>query len=227
MKYFEKFLNFKGYGNPSNSYWFVGIEEAKEFSEKIIKGDHYLEPINCLKASEENNDEHRKSQIYQIITKLMVKIYPEFNYEKYWNTKLFRCDGDIFLTNLFPLSKPKIISKFPKHYIDLFGKENLDNYYQITRNKRWKELYKFWHKEKPRITICFGKTYWNEFADLFQLSINEFNDISAELELQSGSVKTNGRIILTKFFTYQRGMMKEDNINKIAAFIKKTTVAKQ
>ena len=76
----------------------------------------------------------------------------------------------MFQANLFPLGKPRL-NEWPGHYQELFGLGPLDQerYKLIVRKKRFPLIRDFQSRHRPQATICFGKTCWTEFEDLFDL----------------------------------------------------------
>jgi hypothetical protein len=76
----------------------------------------------------------------------------------------------VFQANLYPLGKPRL-NEWPGHYQELFGLGPLDQerYKLIVRKRRFPLIRAFQQQHRPQATICFGKTCWTEFEDLFDL----------------------------------------------------------
>lgn len=198
-KNFKIVNSFKGFGEPKNSIWFIGIEEGGKFTQDIV--NKYSKGIIYVK--DENVDTNKKSPIYQIISKIMVQLLPvdsknSLDWQEYRDTKLFRRGENVFQTNLFPLGRRNTKTWYDD-YKELFGfdKNDFKKYIEAVREKRFPMLYNYWLSNKPKLTICFGSTYWNYFSELLHLDEKNF------LPKDNSYIKfdKSKNVILTPFFS--------------------------
>ena len=194
---FQNLLNFKGYGNIEGHIWFIGIEEALEIKAKNLKD--YTENIVCSPKDTFTIDP--KQQIYQIIAKLLNQsIYMGKDYSQVWEL-LFTCKGDMFQTNLFPLSKPSEKSSLSSAYENLFDIQYCTLarvYFKEILNYRQELIRKMWIDNNPKVVICFGKGNWHRFNEIFRVETSEFT-----IENRSFLINLNKGIILSPFFSYR------------------------
>lgn len=179
----EKVLKGIGWGDPAGGLWFVGLEgagawidqqEVDAFDKRaaaIQDGDIIYEcadpPID--ENTENIHDSHGQvwrwqSQIASSLSRSRHDI-AEYARRCLW----FRGYG-VFQANLYPLGKPRL-NQWPSHYQDLFGLGPLDQdrYKLVVRKKRFPLIRQFQLRHRPQATICFGRTCWTEFEDLFDL----------------------------------------------------------
>ncbi len=55
-----------------------------------------------------------------------------------------------------------------------FGRNDFDKYIEVVKKDRFPFLYNFWLENRPKLTICFGSTYWHHFSDLLHFDENKF-----------------------------------------------------
>ena len=89
-----------------------------------------------------------------------------------------------FLTNLFPLGFAntedmtwnRIINEYKK-YFALGDIKDKEDYYKICKERRFPVLQKHFEEHNPKILVCFGKDYWNDFIDCFKLPEHKNEEI--------------------------------------------------
>lgn len=207
---FEILNKFKGFGNPTGDYWFIGIEEAlpttaDNLQEIIKKYDKEIIPTKHGEIKDTANRlGNRFTKVYDIMSKIIIN---GDNWKEYRDTRLLQADSNEFQMNLFPLGKPKV-SHWPTYYNELFSIPSIDIYFDYVKRTRFKILKSFWDKYQPRITICFGSSFLNEFKSVFNLSDNEERLFKEE----NIYFYPQHRILITPFFDYRqlksRGLMK-------------------
>ena len=191
-KEFGKLLEFKGYGNPKNSIWFIGIEEALEYDKDTINQSYHKE-VNVSekgdyqKYKEEfrkdpSNKKRRYTSIYDIIGKIMSEV-SGIDYLEYMNEYIFTKEGDCFLTNYYPLGKRSTKTALPEKYKEWFDIHSEPEYQYLVKENRGKELYEFWVDNKPRITIAFGIQNWENIKKAFKLQDLSFKPFDEKMEL--------------------------------------------
>jgi len=202
--------NFLGFGNPENKIWFVGLEEAGEWTEDNLykylpryKRRHFL-----VKPGETAEDRIKAkgtyTRVYDIMSKLILAISnPDSNldgWRDYRNTKLLTSTGNEFQINLYPLGKKHFSeATLPSKYEKLFGitKGNFEQYRTEVKNTRFPMIYREWKNYKPLVTICFGYQGWVDVQNAFWLKAGDGRRVNSERY----KWPANG-IILCPFFRY-------------------------
>lgn len=193
----KEILNFKGMGNPKESVWFMGIEEGggpedlgkEEFVRK------YSPEVQCLKKNIAGKKV--RTPTWDFMSKIMIQLLPqedlitifnkenlnfsEHNYEENWRKfrdlflgKKEQKIGGTFLLDFYPLPCKKLRSDSFDEYkkLDYFSFNNKSEYKNYVKQERLRIIKEFYYEKNPHLVVCYGKTYWNEFKDLFE-GINE------------------------------------------------------
>lgn len=197
---FQVLCNFKGIGNPKGQYWFVGIEEAYDFTKGLdaIAKEYAqqcseVQPETIEKAAAEMGRKYTK--IYDIMSKIVAE--PQADWKTYRNGRLFQKGSNEFQMNLYPLGKKT--TEWNSEYEKIFGFRDADDYISTVREQRFPLLRKFRDDHKPKVTICFGSTYTDDFINAFGLE-NENH-----IQIADGAIlyyPRNG-VFITPFFRYQ------------------------
>lgn len=227
----EMILNFKGFGNPLNNkkLCFIGIEEAcgfdanwsdNEFDKEILKS------YSCEYSPQGPSDYYFYKQeykhlfgkpytpVYEIMAKIISELIPRLELKEILDRYLFSCDGLAFQMNLYPLGKENLDVLLPNIVLNRFGFTNREEYLKTVEEIRFPRLYEFWNSMNFDLTICFGKTYWNEFRKCFHL--NESKPIRDEVEKFE---LYGNRVVLTDFFV--NFLFSEQRIKEFVNFIKR------
>lgn len=210
-KNFETFCKYLGAGNINSKIWFVGVEEGgKPVSEKNLE----KQLSTCKKGTQFFDNASSNTPVWNIISTLLYDKFSKvhkLNIDEY-REKLFSKEYSyFFLTELFPL--PKInISNWPENYFKIFGYNNNDYYKYLSdiRSYRYPIIFNKWNEVKPKLTICFGVTFWNEFINLFKLSHSPFEKIDNYNLIKY----SNENIVLAPFFNNRTIKTKEIDILK-------------
>jgi hypothetical protein len=106
----------------------------------------------------------------------------------------------VFNANLYPLPRQSMTTR-PENYPQLFGVDmrDQDAYIERCRDRlQWLGIY--WHRMQPAATICFGKSEWPRFREVFDLdrTIAVRSDDGRTEYYQRGAQK----FILTTFFGF-------------------------
>lgn len=216
---FEILNKFKGFGNPKGDFWFVGLEEAQEVTTDNIDNilRTYDNEVLPTKSGEikETADRlgNRFTKVYDIMSKIIIGDIDGNRWKHYRDNSLLKADSNEFQMNLFPLGKSKL-SNWPTHYNELFSITSTEDYIDQVKRTRFKILNDFWNKFHPRITICFGLSFLNEFKEVFKLYDTE------EILFKEEKIYfyPKQRILITPFFDYRQ--MKSKGLKKSIGIIK-------
>lgn len=172
-----------GWGDPAGGLWFVGLEGAEAWNNQdeidafsrrpaaITEGDILYE---CSGPPASAADEHQhdpRGQVWRWQSLIATSLSrTPCTIDEYARRRLWFSGSGVFQANLYPLGKPRL-SQWPPHYQHLFGLGPTDHerYKLIVRKKRFPMIRSFHERSQPQATICFGKTCWTEFEDLFDL----------------------------------------------------------
>jgi hypothetical protein len=221
--------NFLGFGNPENKIWFVGLEEAGEWTENNL--DKYLPRYKkrhfLIKPGETAEDRKKAkgtyTKVYDIMSKLILAISrPDSNFDDwgdYRDGKLLTSMGNEFQMNLYPLGKKHFSeTALPHKYEKLFGitKGNFEQYRTEVKNTRFPMIFKQWKYYKPLVTICFGYEGWMDVQIAFRLQTGDGNRANSERYkwLADG-------IILCPFFRYGKNTFSDNDLHEFGKEIQK------
>ncbi len=171
----EKLLAFRGYGNPSGRFWFVGMEEggSSEIESLQIRADNFS-PLEDLAESHKNFPTHDMSKLTTSTWGLMSSIVGRFTGEvDWWSSdfrrtyqvnRLGRHDGETYLTEVLPLPK-RSLSEWP--YGNNFNSP--DDYFEKIFPSQASVIRKDYEEAnpKPQFVICYGKSYWRYHREIF------------------------------------------------------------
>jgi hypothetical protein len=88
------------------------------------------------------------------------------NIRNYQAEKLGRYGGNTLLAELMPIPKPKIERWDYEELIPQFASRK--EYYETIKPWRVKYLRGLIEEHRPKIVICYGKTFWGYFQELFE-----------------------------------------------------------
>ncbi len=201
----HRLLKFKGYGNPAGRFWFIGMEEGGgSLNELLLRADHFdeVEDLDC--AQRLIDPEVDRCKLVTSTWTTMCHILGKLSGEPAWSdtshggfvrtyqsTRLGRCNGETFLTEVLPLPK-KNTKDWP--YESLFLTRQA--YEAAVLPLRLNELRDLFDKHCPKYVFCYGKGFWPHHKELF--SDAEF----APILDGAAQIATLGptTITLTKFF---------------------------
>ena len=186
-QHFDIVNQFIGSGNPRGQFWFIGLEEAGEWSEDpAVNRESYqayakrYAPAEAGRIKQDAQEMRRRyTKVYDIMSKLVVAVTLPGDLTKnawlrYRNEQLLGKSGDTFQTNLYPLGKLSL-KNWPPHYERLFGfgPGDRQRYRDEVLKTRFPMLRQEWRHHKPPLTICFGKTGWPDFETLLEVQPRE------------------------------------------------------
>lgn len=222
--------NFMGIGEPAGGIWFVGLEEAYQWKKNVEDDkkwyDRYRDRYFCIEVGEIEGSAiaygRGFTKIYDIMSKILTGLENDSDeydgWKRYRANVLFQKGSGVFQANVYPLGK-KSLDEWPAHYEEIFGfgKTDIKKYLSIVREQRFPRLRAFWKESSPLSTICFGVAGWGDFAKLFELDNEEFE------EEDSIRVYEKRRFIFTPFLDYRH--MGHRRINRVVNSLKDMKVS--
>ncbi|SNR65488.1 hypothetical protein [Desulfurobacterium atlanticum] len=197
-KEFKILINHLGWGNPDAILWTIGIEEAGIWSldkkEEIKKFNKKVIPVSSGKDP--------KFSIAHPIAKIACGISNSYhNWEKEWRdyrkNKLWKKGSKICNLNIYPLGKKSLKSTFPDDYKELFGINNWQEYVEMVKKERFQKIQEFYKKNQPQAIICYGKSHWAEFEEIFEIDKGKAEEYVDKLT----RIYPGKKIILTRHFS--------------------------
>ncbi len=207
----NRLLRFKGYGNPSGPYWFIGIEEAGDPDPGGNLGEHVIRSRfdNIEDLAHAHSPDNLAWPLDKLIptwatmSRIVLRLQGKRNWRDteavraYQSERLGRKGGETFLTELLPLRKPSD-SLWPEWRP--FSKwASWDEYAKAVLPKRFAMIQRLLQRCCPRFIFWYGKWYWETYrGDLFPGA--EFAPIAGgKIERAQVGEST---VVLTPFFSY-------------------------
>ena len=173
QKQIEKLLAFRGYGNPSGRFWFIGMEEGGgDFESLQLRADEFanLEDLATSHAKFESHDMSKSISTWRIMSAIVGRISGT---ENWWDTanttdyqmnRLGRLNDETYLTEILPLPKHSL-SDWP--YGNFF--DSPQTYFEQIFPKQLESLRLEYTeaKSKPEFVFCYGKKYWSSHQNIF------------------------------------------------------------
>lgn len=212
----ESIVGFLGYGRPSATVWFVGIEEGlagqtpSDSQKNLIERGSFEQVMDLYEAhmrlvatnkitAKSDSIDFAKMESFTSVWLWMARIVRAMKGAEDWSDiekakeyircKLGRQFGDTFLTELSPMPRSRLTDK---HHI--FFQERME---KIVELKKLRELTlrNLYVKSKPRIVIFYSAARKKraEFQELFK--VNELREISEKV-----SFTEDNRYLLLPFF---------------------------
>lgn len=171
----EYLLNFVGFGKLNADVWFLGMEEAGEGKENIRARLKFKQVEDCAEAHKilGITKHHSGKKIIQptwrgmcyIMLRLDGKETDRESIRNYQADYLGRFQGNSLLLELLPIPKPSIGSWGYENLIPQFASSA--EYYKVVKPRRVKYLQRLMSEYSPKIIICYGKMYWQEYKEIF------------------------------------------------------------
>lgn len=199
----ELLLNFVGYGKLNADVWFLGMEEAGSGENNIRSRLRFSQVEDCAEAhqilgitkhhSGKKNIQKTWYGMCYIMLRLAGKETDRESIRNYQADYLGRFQGNSLLLDLMPIPKPNIKAWGYEKLIPQFASS--DEYYEHVKPRRVKYLQRLMSEYCPKVIICYGKMYWQEFKEIFP-------EMEFLLEKQYLVAKDeNKMVILTDGFT--------------------------
>ena len=203
---FKILMDYLGWGDPDAILWTVGIEEAETWckDEELQSISNVKERIRKFndKVIPISPEEEPNFRIAHSVAKIACGISNScYDWRKEWKeyrkNKLWKKGSRVCNINIYPLGKSSLNSSFPECYKKLFGIKNWKSYKKIVRDQRFEKIRNFYKEKQPHAIICYGKSHWSEFEEVFELNEEKPKEYTDKLT----KVYPRKRIILTRHFS--------------------------
>ena len=164
-----------GFGNPSSSYWFIGMEERGEGTPRELATRAQWKAIEDLHlahsiAPYNEGFDSRSTLIptWSAMIKMILRLSGDSEWSdrerirRYQADQFGRVDGQGFLTEILPLPA---LSTGHWPYAWLYA--DRDAYSQAILPGRLAMLRDLVDTHQPQYVVCYGKTYWRYHKQLF------------------------------------------------------------
>lgn len=181
-----------GWGDPKRGVWFIGIEEGKTFTPAKIaemKG-RLFQPVV--------SDRTRNSPVQVRTASIVCSLNGIPATPEYRRSRLGRPGSGVFNGNLYPLGRPSTTT-WPATYSRLFGL-TAHGYLARSSAMRAYRFQLFRHARatwRPQAIVCFGKSGWADFRELFRLR-DEEGRYSSQFDIWAYDA---ARVIVTPHFS--------------------------
>ncbi len=217
----KNLLAFRGYGNPSGRFWFVGMEEGGGvFASLQIRANKFA-PLEDLAESHRNFGSHDMSKsisTWRIMSAIVGRISGESNWwdnaltTNYQMHHLGRLNGETYLTEVLPLPK-RSLADWP--YGGIF--DSPEDYFDRTFPGQLASLQIEYAESnpKPQFIFCYGKQYWPRHREIFD-SVKFHSALNGKIEWGRND---SAVFILTNFFGYGWTGFSERFVDDLCAFV--------
>jgi hypothetical protein len=165
-------IGFDG-GNIRSPLWFSGLEwgsSDEKITANITRPTYSIANFDVPYLSKEwkgKTPQFFKWQFDQKIAKLLCRVFDfEGGYKEYMREKYCEVDSNEFKVNLFPLPAPQI-DKWSAEHIELTKTRIKYHYQTYCAQYRFKLLHALVNEFKPKVIVCFGHGYMEEFKLAF------------------------------------------------------------
>jgi hypothetical protein len=198
----HKLQDFKGYGNPAGSFWFIGIEERASGTPVDLSARaafREIEDLPLVHSSPPLGPVTGLIPTWGTMSKIVLRLEGEPDWpdreicRRYQSQSLGRFDGETFLTELLPLPKPSY-SEFPEWW----PFSSWETYAIGVLPHRIGMIRRLFEAHRPRFVFCYGKAYWTYHQKIFPGA--DFIPILAG-KMQMAEV-AGSKIVLTPFFAW-------------------------
>jgi hypothetical protein len=173
---FARLCNFVGYGRLAAPVWFIGLEEGGGSEEGLLARVHFDQVMDCAEAHCRLDIRHfhdgpspRLQRTWAAMCSVMLELTGDVNEDRdtirrYQAEQLGSADGATLLAELLPLPK-KSVRDWP--YPNLLPRLCLGKYYEEVWPHRRSLLRGLLAAHQPRLVVCYGKSGWDKFKELF------------------------------------------------------------
>ncbi len=227
-EHWHKLRNFKGYGDPSGRFWFIGIEERGEGTPEELAVRLKYRDIEDLLYSQspavwghsplwEDFDPTKLIPTWTTMIKIVLRLngHPAWAdrdaVREYQKQEFGKLHGDTFLTELLPLPK-RSDGDFPSWW----PWSSWDEYAEEVLPRRVEMIRTLFEAHRPRFVFCYGKGYWQLHQKLFP-EINFTPILAGKMQIAELGSST---IVLTPFFAWF--LMTNKLIDKMAKKVERS-----
>lgn len=208
-------------GSPdSPSIWVCGIEWGGGYSKEYLMEELYSDvtiPPTGYDTTEANRKNIYNRQVLKLLSVISgnrVENFREFG-EK---VKPF-VEGitGYFKTNLYPIAfKDTSHNKWLTDFYELTGFKIKQDYIDWCKNRRFPQMNQWMQESKPKLIICLGKTYKNDFISAFAAPDTTFNvEVIDEREISWGFNQIGTLVVILPFMVNRNGLVKNVSIQKV------------
>ncbi len=194
------FTQFKGYGNPVASIWFLGMEEHTDLGTVELKhrlamdlyGEPYVELPARLRAESLPVSYRYATPEWRVMAFIGLRFngsgrYPEApELDEYFSTKFGTASGNVLLSDVLPLPAPAGTAAWP--YSEIKVSDNSMLQYHLRDRKLYTQMFLperislFQHlyeqhiqnKQAPEYIFCYGgRRNWTHYRKMFPFSYVE------------------------------------------------------
>lgn len=208
-------------GNPQHpSTWVCGIEWGGGHSKEDLIGELGAD-VSFLPTGyadwEANLAYIYNWQVMKLLTAIKggsVKGYKEFAKQ----VKPFVKEQlGFFKTNLYPIGfKDTDKGRWLSDFAELTGFQTKQEYIDWCKNKRFLQMYQWVRWYQPKLIICLGKTYKDDFIAAFANTEIQFNtEVIDEREISWAFNEVGSLVVILPFMVNRNGLVKNVSIQKV------------
>jgi len=200
--------NWLGWGDPFGGIWFIGIEEAKSWDcsteDKLKESRNNIRNNYKSRYTKFKNNTDRGSiswPVANISAKIAcVSSISYNNWKSYRDEMLWIEDCQVFNGNILSLGKRNLsLNSWPTGYDALFGFSHKEYqiYFENVKTHRYHIFQELREECNPSAIVCFGKSHWHEFEQVFSLMSKSYE----EYQNENIRIYNHDKIILTRHFS--------------------------
>lgn len=208
-------------GSPeSPSTWICGIEWGGGHSKEDLIGE--LETDVTRPPSGYTDWQTNLAYIYNWqVMKLLsvinggnVKNYKEFAQKA---KPFIRAELGYFKANLYPIGfKDTSQSRWLAEFSELTGFQTKQEYIEWCKKNRFPQMYQWVVAHKPKLIICLGKTYKEDFIAAFANEGIQFNtELIDDREISWAFNALGSLVVILPFMVNRNGLVKNVSIQKV------------
>lgn len=213
--------------NNERSIWFCGIEWGGGFdTDKVILKEIFNKKLEKIPLGYDNWNENisypynwQAMKLLSIIHNYELKDYKKFAE----NIKPFvKNEKGFFKLNLYPIAfKNTSHDLWEDNFSEATNFKTKQDYIDWIKENRFPIMNKWVKEFSPKLIICTGITYSDDFKRAFSDYNNEFNIEKIENHELLWSENANGtKIVIIPFMVNRNGLTKNENIEKFGQRIK-------
>lgn len=204
----------------SPSVWVCGIEWGGGHDREDLLGElasDMTAPPKGYKDIEENR--------INIYNRQALKLLSAINGGQVGNFRVFgetvqpfvQGSSGYFKTNIYPMSfKDTNMARWLSDFSEITGFESKSDYIQWCKQNRFPQMRSWVSTFRPKLIICFGKTYKADFISAFADSETNFNiEVIDEREISWGFNQIGTLVVILPFMVNSNGLNKNVTIQEV------------
>lgn len=215
-------------GSPEQpSIWVCGIEWGGgfEYDEDLVRYIHSRVDWETPPHGEDNSD-MLQYPYGRSTVKLLAAIdhYDVENYEIYFTQHkpgLASAEKGVFMLNLYPIAfKDTSPSHWKESYQHIFGFRDKGEYVRWCRRYRFLEMNKWVNQYKPKLVICYGLNYVDDFNTAFSDGYRSFEETQIDGLRVCWKRNENGTVVaVLPFPNIPNGLLRNASLQQIGEFL--------